>query len=409
MRSLKNFICVFIVLMTFTAANAVTYRLEGNLSFAGISMGTMTSVTPTFHCWSAYTGEPIGITTSYNPDGAAYSIDGIPDDFVCVSIIFHTSGTFNTQAGNYHCTQWLSPGDMTEEERLNNDINMQLIMHTTEPFDNSLIGPSVYQPDPVRKAPVVFRWDPIYTADYYLLYIDVYRDDNHPLGWACVERICEESTMSTSYIADLPLSNPMEHYQATIETYNASNDKIAYYMTTYSDGSGWDYRFKVRNCPAGDLNNDCKVNFLDLAVIAGNWLDESLDLPYEDLTRADIAAMADELSVADIDGSDGNEFLPTTYFIYKTNEGRFGKFQVDNLEPRQNNRLTIRWVTYNSDGSVYSSGLGLIIEGTFNCDLDTGTEGSGTTSDWWWQLFDPATRWLTPRNDAAFKLMYRAR
>lgn len=38
----------------------------------------------------------------------------------------------------------------------------------------------------------------------------------------------------------------MEHYHSYITGYNASNETIAYYSTTYTDGYGSDYRFKVQ-------------------------------------------------------------------------------------------------------------------------------------------------------------------
>ncbi|RKY24990.1 MAG: hypothetical protein DRP62_02435 [Planctomycetota bacterium] len=99
-------------------------------------------------------------------------------------------------------------------------------------------------------------------------------------------------------------------------------------------------------------------------------------MPYSELRRAHIAAMEAGMSTASIDSSDGNEFMPGTYFIYKTDEGRFGKFMVENYEPDENHCLIIRWVTYNADGSVYSSGDRLVIRVSWYCDLDEGLETS---------------------------------
>lgn len=162
----------------------------------------------------------------------------------------------------------------------------------------------------------------------------------------------------------------------------------------------------MADCPASDLSGDCFVGLEDFAILAEQWLDEGV-MPYSDLTKDYIAAMEGEMSTANIDASDGNEFMPGTYFIYKTDEGRFGKFMVENYEPDENCRLTIKWVTYNADGTVYSNGRGLIIRGTYSCDLDAGSETS-TGRDWRWNLQSSTTRWLDPYNGAKFKLMYRA-
>jgi hypothetical protein len=118
--------------------------------------------------------------------------------------------------------------------------------------------------------------------------------------------------------------------------------------------------------------------------------------------------MEADMSTASIDASNGNEFMPGTYFIYKTNAGRFGKFMVENYEPAENHRLTIRWVTYNADGTVYSQGVRLVIRGTWSCDLDAGLETTAADQDWYWLLQSSTVRYLNPRNSAKFKLMHRA-
>lgn len=104
----------------------------------------------------------------------------------------------------------------------------------------------------------------------------------------------------------------------------------------------------------------------------------------------------------------GNEFIPDTYFVYKIDSGRFGKFMVENYEPAENCRLTIRWITYYPNGMVYSQGTGLIIKGTWSCDLDSGAETS-LGADWNWSLLTSTTRQLVSYNGAKFKLMYRAK
>lgn len=165
--------------------------------------------------------------------------------------------------------------------------------------------------------------------------------------------------------------------------------------------------FCFADCPSDDLNGDCIVSFEDFAALAEQWLEEGV-MPYSDLRRDDIAAQEAGMSTANIDASDDNEFMPGTYFIYKTNEGRFGKFMVENCEPGENHRLTMRWVTYDADGSVYSSGTRLLIRGTWSCDLDQGLETT-TGRDWNWFLATSTSRRLVPKNGAKFRLMHRAK
>ncbi|MDI6846374.1 MAG: hypothetical protein QME28_09580 [Candidatus Saccharicenans sp.] len=95
----------------------------------------------------------------------------------------------------------------------------------------------------------------------------------------------------------------------------------------------------------------------------------------------------------------GNSLAPNTILLFSTNEGRFGKLLIKSSDYN----LTLAWVTFNADGTVYSSGDNLTIRGTFTCDLDSGQE-SRNSADFWWQISSPTERYLTPRNGAAFAI-----
>lgn len=156
-------------------------------------------------------------------------------------------------------------------------------------------------------------------------------------------------------------------------------------------------------CDQTDLDYSSSVDVSDLDTWTSWWLWDG----YGWLDRDKIVAMDADLSTANIYGSDGIEFWPGTYFIYKTSAGRYGKFIVEKWEPDVNHQLTLGWITYNADGTIYSTGTGLVIRGTFACDLDTGTETS-TNADWSWVQISSSVRYLDPINAAEFKMMYRA-
>jgi len=118
--------------------------------------------------------------------------------------------------------------------------------------------------------------------------------------------------------------------------------------------------------------------------------------------------MQSDLSSLNIDGSAGNEFWPGTYFVYRTNELRYGKLFVEDYNVNNNYTLTLSWTTYNSDGSIYSSGTGLQIPQTWTCDLDIGVKGpSSGDRDFQW-VNTGSARYIQPFNGALFKLIYRA-
>ena len=160
-------------------------------------------------------------------------------------------------------------------------------------------------------------------------------------------------------------------------------------------------------CGNSDINWDKDVQYADFSVVSRFW--GNTYYGYEDLNRDAIITLESQMSGSNIDGSNGNEFNPGTYFVYKTSQGRYGKFMVENYDAASH-ALTIAWVTYNFIGTVYSSGSGLVIGGTWGCDLDVGAEVStlSTTADFAWAQPTGTTRYLDPRNGAIFKLMFRA-
>lgn len=230
--------------------------------------------------------------------------------------------------------------------------------------------------------------------------------------------------------------------------YTCTVDSSPADMTSWANwgASAWDFNFRITGQYVepypGDLNSDWTVGINDAAILAGNWLrDDCLMLDwcdgcdmnwskkveltdfavlsaywkksfsppaYSTLDRDIIAKIYQygHLSSTSIDASDGSEFKPGTYCVYRTSQGRLGKFIVENWEPAMSYRLTIAWVTYNANGTVYSSGSGLVIKGSYHCDLDTGAE-TPTGADFQWNTQTSSTRYLVPKNSALFKLIYR--
>ncbi|AQQ09048.1 hypothetical protein L21SP3_00846 [Sedimentisphaera cyanobacteriorum] len=160
--------------------------------------------------------------------------------------------------------------------------------------------------------------------------------------------------------------------------------------------------------PAADVNGDYLVDLGDVALMAKDWLREVLS--YVNVNWWDIDERASGLSSDSIDASDGNRFGIDSFFIYETNEGRYGKFIIDDYDESDNHAITISWKTYDYDGSLYSEGSGLTIVGTYSADLDEGVlspYGSGNR-DFSWTMSSSETRFLTPKNGASFKIIYRA-
>ena len=70
-----------------------------------------------------------------------------------------------------------------------------------------------------------------------------------------------------------------------------------------------------------------------------------------------------------------------TIILYATTNGKFGKMEILDVNKDNNYELTIKYVTYNYDGTVYSQVEKLQIEGTYGCELDEGYSGDVDIED----------------------------
>lgn len=91
-------------------------------------------------------------------------------------------------------------------------------------------------------------------------------------------------------------------------------------------------------------------------------------------------------------------------FIYKTTDDRFGKMVIMDIDDDNNKAATIKAITYNNDGTVYSQTESLLIRGTFSCDLDEMVEptSNAEVKDFWWRKDNATDTFLEPRNNALF-------
>lgn len=251
----------------------------------------------------------------------------------------------------------------------------------------------------------------------------------------------------TCYVLDGEINELSNGFYA--RTDNPWPDSIGYKATDYSpfnieDWSSWnidslDFNFRIAgwytDLSPADFNRSYLVNLADYSYLAQRWLDSCIlpgwcnqadtdysgdvDEPdlecvgadwlwtgYGSLDRTGIFAMAGQLSEDPISGSDGEEFRTGAYFVYVTEEERYGKCIAEEYD-MATHELMLGWTTYNADGTIYSTGTGLVIQSGMTYDLDTGQE---TTSgeDFWWQQGTTTTRYLVPEDGAMFQLVYRA-
>lgn len=223
--------------------------LSGFVRFNGSVMSNYTSATPTFQYYDYDTQTYYTPPSSYNSSTGAYTLYKLPEENIAVLTIYHLQGTHSTLPNNYRGLEGVDIPSLSPIQLANFSLDVEMIMHMTDPWDNENIDFYTYptSPYPVHGKLILFDWDLVPTAQDYRFVIQHYRDPNHPSGYGYIDTVYDYSgLLATSYTVDLDLPDPQTHYEVYVEAYNASDVRIGYYMTTYKNGYGWDYRFKVR-------------------------------------------------------------------------------------------------------------------------------------------------------------------
>ncbi len=136
--------------------------------------------------------------------------------------------------------------------------------------------------------------------------------------------------------------------------------------------------------------------------------DDTSPANYNEITKADIEAVANTMSSTLIIATNGSGHVLDVgdVLVYKTNDDRYGKMEILAIDDATNYKLTLKAVTYNvADSGTFNETNSLDIRGTWLCDLDalTETDVSGD-SDFQWERVTATDTNLRPWNSAIFAL-----
>ncbi|RLB85821.1 MAG: hypothetical protein DRH26_18020, partial [Deltaproteobacteria bacterium] len=233
----------FLMTASYNANSESQYNLKGTLNYQGIPMSQFTNATPLFSVRNNSTGERYEGAVTYDPQDASYEIVNLDLDYIGISVYFHVSGLKSTHPGNFRISMGFDMGALSESERNSYNIGLNKIIHLTSPWNNGLTIDSIND-FTTYNSQMTFQWNAVEDATKYNFIIDKYRDLDHPDGYGLIQNIIDVNIAENSYNVNLPASNEFEHYEVSLEAYNNTN-QIAFYMTTYKGGYGWDFRFKA--------------------------------------------------------------------------------------------------------------------------------------------------------------------
>jgi|LGOV01.1.fsa_nt_gb hypothetical protein len=116
---------------------------------------------------------------------------------------------------------------------------------------------------------MLFRWDAIVEASSYEIRVDKYQSS----PYSFIETVYSEETSNTQTTIIFNDSLENQNYQFKLYARNPTGLLVGKLMVVYSNGCGWDYRFRIFSgggpC-AGDFDGDGDVDGGDLAALAAN-------------------------------------------------------------------------------------------------------------------------------------------
>jgi hypothetical protein len=187
-------------------------------------------------------------TAEYSPEDGSYQVTGLPGGPMGMAISFHVTGDQPTLPGNYRIFHPLDLSTIPRNECCAHDVDLWQIMHLTRPWDNSLVEfPTGHGDDtyPRHPSPLTFAWEPLPAAASYELRVGESRNPDHPDGYGHIRWVLNETSAATPFTADLEASAPGTHYELELYARDAGGGRVGQIMTTFTNGHGWDYRFRV--------------------------------------------------------------------------------------------------------------------------------------------------------------------
>ena len=231
-----------------SAAYALTLRqftLAGRLVYHGQPVSAWVKAEPSL--WFQDDTAASAITDAiayYDPDTSEYSVTNLPSSAVVgIGVSFTVWGGVNAFPGNYDGWEQVDLAALPPADGLAHDIPVSKHIRLLQPFDN--VNKATMGDFPSYAPPTVsLQWEAIPEAATYRYSVSVFADP--PSSTFVSAPVPSSGTVDTGVSLALAGSALDQHYQLSLEAYDASGAMVGNLMIAYFGGDGRVFMFKVQ-------------------------------------------------------------------------------------------------------------------------------------------------------------------
>ena len=219
--------------------------VRGTILYDGRPLPETTDAIPTF--WVSTSQEPrtkyLDVPL-YDRSTGRYEIPNPPPKIRwTVNVFVDSSEPFDGKRGYALDFEGLTSFEILEgQTTLERDLDVRKVIHLTGPVDNKEhFGHTDDPEDTYAPGPQLFTWEPVLEAASYGAIVTLYREP-----YTRIKSVFSKRVTDNSFEVDLPSNNAEEFYSFQLDGLDTDGARIAWMMSPYSNGYGWDYRFRIR-------------------------------------------------------------------------------------------------------------------------------------------------------------------
>ena len=219
--------------------------VRGTILYDGRPLPETTDVIPRFSVFTRqeprtpYYGIPL-----YDSSTGRYEIPNPPPAIRWSLFVLVDSGEpFNGKSGYALDFEGLTSFEILEgQTTLERDLDVRKVIHLTGPVDNKEhLGHTDDPEDTYAAGPLLFTWEPVLEAASYGAIVTLYREP-----YTTIKSVFSKRVTDNSFEVNLPTNNAGEFYSFQLDGLDTDGARIAWMRSPYSNGHGWDYKFRIR-------------------------------------------------------------------------------------------------------------------------------------------------------------------